>query len=227
MFFDSLAELPKLAEKTNFSIFAADPAATKQLLEQTYKSRVLFLSPDAKTAQISVEAVRDFTALTDVKDKTDRFFVILSAEALNPAAENALLKNLEEPKAHHHFILVTKTPSALLPTVLSRAQIFYLREKALLDAPVQADEKVKALAKQLIIADTKQLIALSGDLAKKKDNPRAYALEVVGTAIEILYKSYFKTGDKKFLKRLPNLLTLYDNLAKNGHLKLHFVADLI
>jgi len=227
MFFDRPADLPTLAAKTNFAIFAVDPATAKAELSKAFRARALFLTPEDKTGKISIEMVRDFTALTGSKDTTDRFFVVLSAETLNPAAQNAFLKNLEEPSPHHHFVLITKTPSALLPTVLSRAQIFYLKEKDTLSAPIAADEKVKTLAKQLITADTPGLISLANDLAKKKDNPRAYALEVVGTAIEILYKSYFATSQEKFLKKLPRLLALYDHLAQNGHVKLHLVADML
>ena len=127
MFFDSPDKIPDIAKKTNFSIFAIDPIEAKKVLEKTYKSAVLFLSPDEKTNKISIDMVRDFTALTGSRDITDRFFVVLYAETLNQHAQNAFLKNLEEPKAHHHFVLVTPTPSALLPTVLSRAQTFYLK----------------------------------------------------------------------------------------------------
>lgn len=227
MFFDSVAQLPTLAQKTNFSIFALDSFQAKLELKKVFHAQAIFLEPDEKSGKISVEMVRDFTALTNSKDTKDRFFAVLNAETMNDAAENAFLKNLEEPQAHHHFVLITKTPSALLPTVLSRAQVFYLRTPGSLSAPVEADEKVKTLARQLIAADTTALIALANDLAKKKDNPRGYTLLVVGTAIEILYKTYFATRETKFLKKLPRLLALYENLQKNGHVKLHIVADMI
>ena len=227
MFFDSPSQLKDLAKKTNFLIFALEPFVAKTELKKSFKSNVIFLEPDEKSGKISVEMVRDFAAFTNVKDVSDRFFVVLNAETMNEAAQNAFLKNLEEPKLCHHFILVTKTPSILLPTILSRAQIFYLKEPNQLNKPVEANEKIKNLAKQLIAADTKQLIALSNDLAKKKDNPSGYALEIVGTAIEILYKSYFLTNQPKFLKKLSHLLSLYENLQKNGHIKLHIIADML
>lgn len=227
MFFSSPAQITALAQNTNFTIFALDSATAKTIFSKAYQTNALFLEPDPKTGKISIEMVRDFTALTTATDRQDRFFVVLNAETLNPPAANAFLKNLEEPKPHHHFVLITKTPSALLPTVLSRAQVFYLKETGTLKQPVAADAKIKTLAKQLIVADTKQLIALSGDIAKHKDNSRAYALAIVGTAIEILYKSYFATNQTKLLKKLPHLLTLYDNLQKNGHVKLHIVADML
>ena len=145
----------------------------------------------------------------------------------DPCRPKRFPQNLEEPSPRHHFVLITKTPSALLETVLSRAQIFYLKTPGTLEQPVAADEKIKTLAKTLITADPKTLISLANDLAKHKDNPRAFALDVVGTAIELTYKTYFSSGEPKFLKKLKNLLTLYDNLAKNGHVKLHIVADML
>ncbi|MBQ1528097.1 hypothetical protein IIZ77_00415 [Candidatus Saccharibacteria bacterium] len=227
MFFDSPEQIARLAQNTNFAIFALESTAAEKILTQNFKTNVLFLKPDEKTNKISIEMVREFTALTNTTDVKDRFFVVLNAETLNPPAENAFLKNLEEPKPHHHFVLVTKIPSSLLPTVLSRAQVFYFKETGTLQKPVAADDKIKDLAKQLIVADVPKLIELANDISKKKDNPRAYALEIVGTAIEIMYKSYFATNQAKFLKKLPNLLELYDNLQKNGHVKLHIVADMI
>ena len=227
MFFDSINELPSILEKTNFAIFAVESFKAKTLFKKQYKSSILFLEPEEKTGKISVESVRDFTALTNSTDSKDRFFIVLDAETMNEAAENAFLKNLEEPKPHHHFALITKTPSSLLPTILSRAQVFYLKEENALMRPVEADEKVKTLAKTLITADAKKLIELSAEIAKKKDNPRGFALEITGAAIEIMYKSYFATGEEKFLKKLPKLLSLYDNLSKNGHVKLHIVADML
>lgn len=227
MFLGSLSQLPVVAKQTNFSIFAADSAEAKPLLTKAYQTNALFLEPDAKTGKISVEMVREFTTLTETKDKTDRFFVVLNAETLGLTAENAFLKNLEEPKPFHHFVLVTKTPSALLPTILSRAQIFYLKEPGAISSPVATSEEIKALAKRLITADVPQLLELATEISKQKHNPRATALAVAGAAIEILYKSYFATNQAKFLKKLPKLLKLYDNLTANGHIKLHIVADML
>ena len=227
MFFDSVTDLPNLAKQTNFAIFAIDSKSARTTLEKAFKAAVIFLSPDEKTNKITVDMIRDLTAHTGTRDTEDRFFVVLNAETLNPPAENAFLKCLEEPKPHHHFVLVTEAPSALLPTVLSRAQVFYLKEENSLSKPVVADDKVKDFAKRLITANTKQLIELANDLSKKKDNARDYAMMVVGAAIEITYKSYFATNQEKYLKKLPNLLALYENLQKNGHVKLHIVADML
>lgn len=48
--------------------------------------------------------------------------IIDGAEKMNPAAANALLKTLEEPRSQTLLILLTPTPDAVLPTIRSRCQ---------------------------------------------------------------------------------------------------------
>jgi DNA polymerase-3 subunit delta' len=50
-------------------------------------------------------------------------FVIEQAELMNPQAQNALLKTLEEPAGRTVLILLTDQPGALLPTIRSRCQL--------------------------------------------------------------------------------------------------------
>ncbi len=53
-----------------------------------------------------------------------RLYVLDDAHTLNEAASNTLLKSLEEPPSHTHFVLVTHAPQALLRTIRSRCQQF-------------------------------------------------------------------------------------------------------
>ena len=50
--------------------------------------------------------------------------------------------------------------------------------------------------------------------------------KIIDAAIEIAYKSFFKTNKLQFIKKAQSLITLQENLKRNGHLKLHFIADL-
>ena len=79
----------------------------------------------------------------------------------------------------------------------------------------------------MIIAKDKDYVAIMNEIAKKKDNTRELALQVLSSAIEMSYKSYFKTGNQLFLKKIPNLVTTYENIAANGNIKLHLVADML
>lgn len=225
MFFDDLSQLFSLAKKSHFTIFVLPANFDEQLIQAQFPAKnSFFLQPDPKTGKISVEAVREFTSLATNKQTANQFFIVTSADTLNEAGENAFLKNLEEPGAHHFFIFFTSNLSALLPTVLSRANIYILRSKNALSAPVQASSEIKTLAKQLITVRSAELLRLATKITTKKD--RNFALEIVATAIEMLYKSFFLTKNPKLLPRLQKLLKLYDNLTAGGHIKLHLVADL-
>ncbi len=223
MFFNDPKIIEKIVSKVACGVFVVPPDTKLKL------KNPLYLRPDETktTTVITVEQIRDFLALTNNRETTERFFIIAPADAMNEAAQNAFLKTFEEPKPYCHFILLTTEPSLLLPTILSRAQAFYLRKTNTIDQAPTAKAKTIDFAKKLIATPAKDLPALATELTKSKSQPRQQALDVVATAIELLYKSYFKTYNDKFLAKLPKFIKLYDNISKNGHIKLHIVADLI
>ncbi len=57
-----------------------------------------------------------------------KIFIVLEAHKLTTAAQNALLKTIEEPSSYGMFILLTENFNALLPTILSRCTIFKLKQ---------------------------------------------------------------------------------------------------
>lgn len=254
MFFDNLTDITEIARKTSCTIFVVPPdtlgapADAEESVKTTSKKPVkkptsnthtlknaLFLTPDESKATrlISVEQIREFIALTNSRETRDRFFVITPADVMNEAAQNAFLKTFEEPKDFCHFVLLTETPGALLPTILSRAQVFFPRVTNTLGNPPNinaktpaAREKLLTEAKRLISATPRDLPQIAADFAKIKTKPREQALDIISVAVELLYKSYFKTKNQKFLAKLPAFLQLHDAIKKGGHIKLHLVADL-
>lgn len=223
MFFDSLDQIPNVAKRTSCAVLVIPPD-TKLPLKSAL---ILRPADDKKTNIISVEQIRELIALSANKETADRYFIIAPADAMNEAAQNAFLKTLEEPKPYCHFILLTEQPSALLPTILSRTQIFSSKIEHVLNQAPAANAKVMAFAKQLIAANPSDLPTIAAEITKNKAKPREQALEITATAIELLYKSYFKTQNPKFLTKLPNFIQLHKNLSNNGHIKLHLVADLL
>ena len=69
-----------------------------------------------------------------------RVWVIPECERLNDAAANKLLKSLEEPPAHVHFLLVSDRVERVKPTIVSRCQVIDL-------APVSEAEVAEHLAR--------------------------------------------------------------------------------
>ena len=217
MFFDDLEKIPEISLKTNCAVFILP----KELVVSI--PRAIVLKPEEKSV-ITVEQVREIISQVSAKQLDDQFIIIRPADKLSEVAANAFLKNLEEPNDKIHYILITDNPSSLLPTVLSRARIYFWRSEV--KDELVADEKDKALAKRLITAKPKDLLSLAEEITAQKKSARSEVLKIVGLAIEMLYKSYFITEKEVFIKKLPTFLKLYENLEQNGHLKLHLVADL-
>ncbi|MBQ2695524.1 hypothetical protein IJG04_02705 [Candidatus Saccharibacteria bacterium] len=223
MFFDSIQEIEGIAGRIGCGVFVLpDDAVAKFELKNA-----LILQPESKSI-ITVEQVREIIERLSVRQVRDQYVIIRPADLMGEEAENAFLKNLEEPQDRVHFVLLTAQPSKMLPTVLSRSAIYFLRGDAgaLVDGDVVADAKIKDLAKRLIVARGTDLPALAEEITKKKDGVRAYAMRILAVAIEMLYKSYFKTGKIAFVQKIPKFLSAYEAIEKNGHVKLHLVADL-
>src|SRR4029077_7647408 len=73
-----------------------------------------------------VRQLRDNVRYAPAKGRY-KIYIIDEVHMLTPAAFNALLKTLEEPPAHVKFIFATTEPQKVLPTILSRCQLFDLR----------------------------------------------------------------------------------------------------
>lgn len=219
MFFD-LKDLDRIAISANFVIFVLDS------VDYPSPDRVFTIQPNEKNL-ITIDAVRSAIQFANNKTASPQFIYVHHADKLTPSAENAFLKLLEEPDDLTHLVFFTSHPTVLLPTTLSRAQIFFKKITTDLSAPPNFSPEIISLAKQLISSQGADLIKLAQSLtAQKKIDTRAHLLEIVEASIQILYKSFFLTKNPNFLTKLEKFISLHASLLKNGHLKLHLVADL-
>jgi len=112
--------------------------------------------PTRKRREINIAQVRalaDFVNLSSHR-AGGRVVVIHPAEALNPAASNALLKTLEEPSPNTHFLLVSHQPHFLLPTIKSRSFS--------LSMPQPSHAQAAAWLKELGVHEAELCLALAG-----------------------------------------------------------------
>lgn len=82
------------------------------------------VEPEKEQGPLKVEQIRqlgEFVGRTSSREGA-RVVWLSPAEAMNVNAANALLKNLEEPSGSVVFLLITDSPSGLLPTIRSRCQ---------------------------------------------------------------------------------------------------------
>jgi len=105
---------------------------------------VLYPVP-TKTKTLGVEDVREqINRAVETKPYAFRYkiFIVESAGEMSAAAQNALLKTLEEPPSYVVFLLLTDGAGLLLPTVLSRCVLYKLR-------PLPADDVAQHLMEQM------------------------------------------------------------------------------
>ena len=96
---------------------------------------VKLIAPENGRRSVSVDdirAVKADAALTP-NELDCRFYIFDDAQNMSPAAQNTLLKILEEPPAGVYFLLLCTSAAGLLPTVRSRAPVLRME---LLDAGV-------------------------------------------------------------------------------------------
>jgi DNA polymerase-3 subunit delta' len=107
-------------------------------IERFHHPDVLFLMPEEEQVRrklagrsdfahvpsrdVRVEQVRRLQERLSLRglESERKVVLVLSAEAMNPAAQNAFLKTLEEPPSDTTLLLVTQAPDRLLPTLRSR-----------------------------------------------------------------------------------------------------------
>lgn len=142
----------------------------KQLAALTHPDVRIVSVPDGKK-DIGVDHARDLKRWMSLRSARDRTKValLLDAEMLTVAAQNALLKTLEEPPSGSMLILVSNNADALLPTVRSRCQRIAIRP-----LPEKAVEEV--LSQRLAIP-----APLAGELAALAEGSpgRALALQEI------------------------------------------------
>lgn len=220
MYFDDVKEIATIAGRRGTSVFVVPRN------EEVEISGALVLKPEEKSV-ISMEQIRAMQEVVAKRQIGELFVVIRPAEAMTEVGANALLKTLEQPGDRVHFVLITDRPAQLLPTILSRATLYFLRGENALAAPVAGSEKIKKLARGMLTARGGEVVELAKTIAKARSGEmQKQALETVELAIEIAYKSYFATGNEKFLVVIPKLVRIYENISRGGNIKLQIVAGL-
>jgi DNA polymerase-3 subunit delta' len=126
---------------------------------------------------ISVEQIRELVAGAGMRpyEGRNKVFIIDPADALSPGGSNSLLKTLEEPARDTTFILITRSPDLLLPTIRSRCQMIFV------GGPVPRDEELAraidgALTRFGERHDSAALLGLAAVIASQEAPSDAIAL---------------------------------------------------
>ena len=165
-----------------------------------------------------------------------KVYIIDEVHMLSTAAFNAFLKTLEEPPKHAIFILATTEKHKIIPTILSRCQIFDFKRITISDIR----EYLKYIAAQQGIEAEDEALQI---IAQKADGAMRDALSIFDRVVsfsgdkitrqatsEILnvldYEVYFKVTDLILDNKLSDLLLELNTVIAQGFEGNHFIAGL-
>lgn len=171
------------------------------------------------------------------QDGKYKVYIIDEVHMLSSAAFNAFLKTLEEPPSYAIFILATTEKHKILPTILSRCQIFDFNRIQIKDmanhlAHIAKQEKITADYQALEViaqkADGGLRDALSMfDLNVTFSSGDTLTYESVLENLHILdYDYYFRMTDALAASKLSEALLIYDDILRKGFDGHQFVVGL-
>jgi DNA polymerase-3 subunit gamma/tau len=163
-------------------------------------------------------------------------YIIDEVHMLSSSAFNAFLKTLEEPPSHAIFILATTEKHKIIPTILSRCQIFDFNRIRIEDIVgrlmyVAKNEGIKADEEALHIIGQKadgamrdalsifdQIVSLSGKTITYKD--------VIENLNVLDYEYYFKTIDGALMSDVSSVLLTFNEVLEKGFDGHNFISGL-
>lgn len=186
----------------------------------------------------SVDDIRNLTDQVRFAPQVGKYkiYIIDEVHMLSSAAFNAFLKTLEEPPEHAIFILATTEKHKIIPTILSRCQIYDFKRIQIED--IQAHLK-KIADKEGIKYEDDALFLI----AQKADGALRDALSIfdrmvtfsqknitVEKSAEVLnildYDQYLKIVDSAKESKIPEVLTTFNDIVKKGFDPHIFIAGL-
>ncbi|MBR6465319.1 MAG: DNA polymerase III subunit gamma/tau [Bacteroidales bacterium] len=186
----------------------------------------------------SVDDIRALTEKVMIPPQIGKYsvYIIDEVHMLSTSAFNAFLKTLEEPPAHAIFILATTEKHKIIPTILSRCQVYDFNRISIPD--IVKNLKMIAEKEEVTIDDgSLHVIAEKADGAMRDaltlfDQVVAYCGSTVDYAsviknLNVLdYEYYFKLIDNSLEGRFADSLVLFDEVLSKGFNALYFVGGL-
>lgn len=186
----------------------------------------------------SVDDIRNLVEQVRIPPQVGRYkvYIIDEVHMLSQAAFNAFLKTLEEPPAYAKFILATTEKHKIIPTILSRCQIFdfkritvddifkHLQNIAMKEGINAEEEALNIIAQKadgalrdsLSIFD--QMVSFSGKNMTYKD--------VINNLNVLDYEYYFQMVDNILNKDNNSILLLLNKVVESGFDIQHFIQGL-
>ena len=186
----------------------------------------------------SVDDIRNLIDQVRIPPQTGKYkvYIIDEVHMLSPAAFNAFLKTLEEPPKHAIFILATTEKHKIIPTILSRCQIFDFKRITVKDAKEHLAEVAESQGVKFE-DDALHIIAQKADGAMRDalsifDRVVSFCgnnltRQAVTENLNVLdYETYINITDLIIENKIPELLMAYNEILSKGFDGHHFIAGL-
>ena len=186
----------------------------------------------------SVEDIRSLIEQVRIPPQIGKYkvYIIDEVHMLSQAAFNAFLKTLEEPPHHAIFILATTEKHKILPTILSRCQIYDFNRISVNDTVEHLENVAR---KEHIEAEPEALNVI----AQKADGGMRDALSIFDQVVSFTnghityqsvienlnvldYEYYFKLTDAFLENRVSDCLLTFNEVLKKGFDGNHFITGL-
>ncbi len=186
----------------------------------------------------SVDDIRNLIDQVRIPPQTAKYsiYIIDEVHMLSAQAFNAFLKTLEEPPAHAVFILATTEKHKIIPTILSRCQIYDFNRIKVDDIVAQ----LEIIAKKESIAAEKEGLNI---IAQKADGSMRDALsifdqivsfsgsnvtyrDVIGTLNVIDYDYYFRITEALLKDDMVESLLIFNEVLEKGFEGQNFIGGL-
>jgi DNA polymerase-3 subunit gamma/tau len=186
----------------------------------------------------SVDDIRSLIDQVRIPPQAGKYkvYIIDEVHMLSQSAFNAFLKTLEEPPSYAIFILATTEKHKILPTILSRCQIFDFNRIRVEDmanhlASIALKENVKYdvdglhLIAQKADGGLRDALSMFDQIVSFSNRELSY--QAVIDNLNILdYDYYFKLTDQLLNQNTAGALLLFDEILNNGFDGNHFITGL-
>lgn len=153
-------------------------------------------------------------------------YIIDEVHMLSQAAFNAFLKTLEEPPAHAIFILATTEKHKIIPTILSRCQIFDFNRIKIEDIVghleyvaknegIQADHDGLHVIAQKADGALRDALSMFDQIVSFAGNSISYD-DVIQNLNVLDYNYYFRVTDYILANNIPGALLTFDEILQKG-----------
>lgn len=208
-------KLDEIEEDFSFNIFELDAASNNK-----------------------VDDMHQLIAQVRIPPQTGKYkiYIIDEVHMLTQSAFNAFLKTLEEPPPYAIFILATTEKHKILPTILSRCQIYDFKRISVKDIVrhlqdiakqenITADESALHIIAEKADGALRDALSIFDRLVSFAGNNLSYESAV--SSLNVLdYDYFFKISENLLTTDLPSAMLALDDILNNGFEGDHFVNGL-